>query len=76
MLNIISEGGNLLECTRNEDCGSQQTCSNNICVDRPGKGILNLTTILLIIGVVILIFIIIRIKRRKQSQLSESLTGL
>lgn len=76
VLNIISGGGGVLECTKNEDCGTQQTCSNNICKDKPDKPIFNITIILLIIGAVVLVIIIMRTRRRKQSQVSEGLTGL
>lgn len=66
-INVIKEGGDILECDSSDDCGLGKICVNNKCTDEsPGSSIL----VYLLIGgsillVVVIVILIIKLKKRK-----------
>lgn len=73
-INVIPEGGGLLQCVSHDDCSYPQICQNSLCVSPPKP--VNYLLYIIIAASIFLIIVIIKIARKKKSQVSPSLTGL
>ena len=72
-INVIPDGGGLLQCVEHKDCTYPNICKDNQCV--PPSGGFNYGLILIIGIGILLIIVVIKLIRRKKSQVSSSLTG-
>ena len=78
-INVIKEGGEVLECTSNDQCTLGKICQDNVCIsstpETPWLMYLTITVVSIMI-IVVLILIFKLLKKRKSTQIDSSFVDI